>query len=92
MSHHDDRHHQDHHHRKTEMPFEEKLIKLLEHWIKHNDSHAETYRDWMKQAGEEEWTEVAGIMKDAADLTTQINKKFEQALRSMTRDQRPGQQ
>ncbi len=76
----------------SDLSFQEKLEKLLHHWIKHNDSHADTYRDWMKQAEEEGWVEVADIMKDTADLTIQINKKFEQALRSMSRDQQPGRQ
>lgn len=70
----------------SDLSFPEKLEKLLHHWIKHNESHAETYRDWMKKAGKKEWVEIADLMGDAADLTIQINKKFEQALRSMTQE------
>mgnify|MGYP000022356956 CR=1 FL=1 len=33
-----------------EMPFDEKLLKLLNHWIKHNEDHAFNYRNWAEKA------------------------------------------
>ena len=40
-----------------EMPFDEILLKLLSHWIKHNEGHALNYRNWAEKAkanGQEE--------------------------------------
>ena len=65
MSHH-------HHHGdeiKSELSFDEKMIKLLEHWIKHNEDHVRTYRDW------------AQLLEDVAEMTLLINKKFESAMK-----------
>ncbi len=84
MSHHhhvhDHDHHQpDHQHGTTEMTFEEKIIKLLEHWIKHNDDHAKTYRGWADQAKENHLEEIAAIIEEAAEMNLAVNEKFEQA-------------
>ena len=80
-----DHHNHDHHDHDIEsgLSFHEKLEKLLQHWIKHNTSHADTYLEWQKKAGEKELTDIAALMGDAAELTNQINEKFEQALKSM---------
>ena len=44
---HDHQHGQDHHHGHAHshapLSFSEKLVKLLDHWIQHNDQHAEDY-------------------------------------------------
>jgi len=40
--------HEHNHEIHNSLTFDEKLVKLLEHWIKHNDDHAENYRDWAK--------------------------------------------
>ncbi len=55
------------------------MIKLLEHWIKHNDDHAETYRDWAQKAKEKNMREAGLLLEDAADMTLMISKKFEEA-------------
>jgi len=53
MTHHHHHHHHDHDHEiESTLSFDEKMIKLLEHWVKHNDDHAETYRGWAKKAKE----------------------------------------
>ena len=87
--HHDHEHHHhhhdhDHHHEvKGTLSFEEKLIKLLENWIKHNESHAETYRGWAQKAKADKLAKVGSLLEDAADMTGSINKKFEEAARLM---------
>jgi len=78
MSHHDHDHH-DHTHGNLEMTFEEKIEKLLDHWIKHNDDHAKTYRGWADQAKLNHLDEVAAIIDEAAEMNLTINKKFETA-------------
>jgi len=77
--------HHDHHEKENDMSFREKLEKLLQHWVKHNTDHAETYRAWMKKAEMEDLKEVANRLKEAAEMTIQINKKFEEAIRSVAK-------
>ncbi|MGD2029967.1 MAG: hypothetical protein PVG86_08540 [Desulfobacterales bacterium] len=83
MTHH---HHHDHHHGhdheiESTLTFDEKMIKLLEHWVKHNDDHAETYRDWAKKAKENHMDKAGSLILDAAEMTLEISKKFEEAVR-----------
>lgn len=63
-----------------EMTFGEKINKLLEHWIKHNDDHAATYREWADRARKEGMNDVADIMLAAAEKNVLINDEFKQAL------------
>ena len=79
--HHDHEHH--HHDTQSELTFDEKLIKLLDHWLKHNDDHARTYLDWAKKAAQNDREEVGRILEDVGALTAQISAKFEQAGRLM---------
>jgi hypothetical protein len=78
-------HHHHHHLHDNEiestLTFDEKMIKLLEHWVKHNDDHAETYRDWAKKAKENNRGEAGSLILDAAEMTLVISKKFEEAAR-----------
>lgn len=92
MSHHDhdDHHHNDgharahshshhHDHAPAEMPFPEKMIKLLDHWIKHNDEHAKTYKGWADQARQNHLGRAALLIEEAAAMSLAVNEKFEQA-------------
>ena len=75
-------HHHHHHHDheiKSTLSFDEKMIKLLEHWIKHNEDHAKTYRDWAEKAKEKNMGEAGQLLEDAAEMTGMISKKFEAA-------------
>ncbi|MDX2498136.1 MAG: hypothetical protein QNL11_09570 [Desulfobacterales bacterium] len=71
-------HHHDHEIQST-LTFDEKMIKLLEHWIKHNDDHAQTYRDWAQKAKEKNMRKASSLLEDAAEMTLMISKKFEEA-------------
>ena len=68
----------------SEMSFEEKVVRLLEHWIQHNDDHAGTYRSWAERAREQHMEDVAAVMMEAASMTLDINRKFEEALTTLT--------
>jgi hypothetical protein len=74
-----------HHHHgreiKSALSFDEKMIKLLEHWIQHNEDHARTYRDWAQKAKEKNKNETAQLLEDAAGMTLRINKTFESAMK-----------
>jgi hypothetical protein len=81
--HHDHDHH--HHHHPAEEPsalsFRQKFLKLLEHWLKHNDDHAAGYRDWAARARENGLTDAAALLEEAAGMTLEINRKFEAAAK-----------
>ena len=78
MSHHH-HDHDDHSHDLPAMTFEEKIEKLLDHWIRHNDDHAATYQGWADQAKQNHLGEVAAIIEEAAQMNLAVNEKFEKA-------------
>ena len=78
-----DHHHHRDHDSHNEMPFDEKLLKLLHHWIKHNEDHALNYRNWAEKA-KANGNEKAGLLlEDAVDMSRAINAKFEAVLESV---------
>ena len=74
-----DHHHHDHDSHE-EMPFDEKLMKLLSHWIKHNEDHALNYRNWAEKAKTNGRGQTAELLEEAAEMSLTINEKFEAAL------------
>ena len=62
------------------LSFEEKLIIRLEHWVKHNDDHAETYNDWAQMAKENDLEEAGVLLDDVATMARLITAKFEESL------------
>ena len=76
--HHDNGHHH-HHEVKSELTFKEKMIKLLDHWMKHNQDHATTYKDWAEKAKANELSDIGVVLEEVHELTLQINDKFKQA-------------
>ncbi|MBC2696602.1 MAG: hypothetical protein HF982_15260 [Desulfobacteraceae bacterium] len=72
--------HDHNHETHTILTFDEKLVKLLEHWIKHNDDHAENYRNWAEKTKEKGMNDVDLLLQDAVELTELINNKFKEAL------------
>lgn len=80
---HDHDHGHAHHHHDNDhgqgMGFEEKLLKILDHWIKHNLDHADTYKDWAARAREASMPEVAELLEEAANMNFTMNEVFEKA-------------
>jgi len=74
----------DHHHHDHDSPealsFDDKLAKLLSHWIKHNEDHAINYRNWAEKAKRNGKDEAAGLLEAAAEMSLAVNEKFEAAL------------
>jgi len=64
----------------SDLSFEEKLIIRLEHWVTHNDDHAETYNDWAQMAKENDLEEAGVLIDDVATMTLVITEKFEETL------------
>ena len=74
----------DHNHKHdvaSSLTFNEKMIKMLEHWIKHNFEHAENYKKWADETKDNIGENVSVLLEDAADLTVSINKNFEEVLK-----------
>ena len=74
-------HHHHEHEIKSDLSLQEKMAKLLDHWIKHNSEHADNnYRNWAIRAKDENMAEVASLLEDAASLTLDISNKFKKAI------------
>jgi len=89
MSHHhehDHTHHHGHHHGHSTMSFPDKLAKLLDHWIDHNDHHTEDYRKWAKEARENGQEDVAVLLESVAQLTGTISDRFREAGEKIKKD------
>ena len=71
----------EHHHHETEsgLTFNEKILKMLDHWVRHNLEHAENYKKWAEKSKENTGENVAVLLQAAADLTLSINEKLEAA-------------
>jgi hypothetical protein len=80
MLNHDHDHHNDNHETHATIPFDKKMVKLLEHWINHNADHAETYREWAKKAKDNDMEKVPVFLNEAAERTLEINMIFKKAL------------
>lgn len=78
-----------HHHEDTSAELKgalserEKLGRLLEYWIKHNEEHANTYLEWSKKATTWEIKDVAEILEEAANTTLSLNALFKEALKKL---------
>ena len=82
--HHDHVHDHGHSHDTPEsgsgLGFSEKLEKMLDHWLRHNADHAQTYRKWEEMAKNEGMEGVASLIKEAADASDSMNELFRKAL------------
>lgn len=83
MSHHD--HHHSHHGQgntdAAATPSDmDKLIKIMEHWISHNEDHAQSYRDWAHRAKDLGSDQVAQILETVAADTLRQNQEMGKAL------------
>jgi hypothetical protein len=80
---HDHKHHPESKKASDSLSLEEKLVKLLDHWVSHNDDHAKNYRDWGAQAQAKGLTEVTRSLEDASQLTEKISELFKTAKNSI---------
>lgn len=62
------------------LAFEEKLVKIFEHWIKHNESHAQNYLDWRLKAQEHGLDEIAARLEEIAQLSARLTEKLKAGL------------
>jgi len=73
--------HHHHHDGASSLTFHQKFEKILQHWIKHNQEHADNYIKWANDAGQHLGERFSAILNDAAELTKAMNKKFDEALK-----------
>jgi hypothetical protein len=77
----------DHQHDSTgDLQFDEKLVRLLAHWIKHNQDHASNYRNWAGKAKENGKNEVAGLLEDAEKMSLAMNEVLIRAVTILERN------
>lgn len=67
----------------TPLSEKEKLQKLLEHWIKHNEEHARTYLEWSKKIDSGSLGEIVDLLREASKATASINEVFERAIEKL---------
>jgi hypothetical protein len=85
-----------HHHGRHEHPhrdqdieiavdFEDKLMKLIDHWVKHNEDHVKNYREWARRAEENHFEAVSGLLERVAEKTSEISTLFLEAKTQITK-------
>ena len=60
-----------------------KLNILLEHWVEHNNDHAEEFREWAEKAREYMGGSISEKIDVAADRMTQANESLKEAITAM---------
>lgn len=68
-------HHHDHSPEKQNpsIEFSEKAHKLIDHWIRHNDEHSQSYHQWADAFRSNGFDSAATLLDSVAQLTRQIN-------------------
>jgi hypothetical protein len=77
MSHNHDHHTHD---KSSDMSIEEKLVKLLKHWMQHNEEHAKSYEQWAERANSKGLALVGTLIEKAAEKTRAADEDFQAAL------------
>ncbi len=78
-------HHGHHHEQSSQMSLEEKAVKLLEHWIAHNDDHGANYGQWAAKLRRHGHVEAAEALEQVGQLTARISQLFRQAKDNLDR-------
>jgi predicted component of type VI protein secretion system len=91
--HHDHHHHHKHghghdhdHDKASEMTFPDKMEKLLNHWIKHNRDHVQTYRTWAERALEAGMQDISKQIEEAAETSAKVDIALEKALEMLKKN------
>lgn len=67
---------QTHDHPEHKLSGLDKLRKMAEYWVSHNEEHAASYQLWAKRAHEAGQMESAAILEELAEEMTAHNKKL----------------
>ena len=60
-----------------------KLLRLIEHWLHHQDEHRQTFLKWAGEAEREGLTEVAECLKQVAEDMQLAKTRLEKAKKSI---------
>ena len=60
-----------------------KLSIIIKHWIGHNESHIEEYRQWAEKAGEMGLERVKARILKAMEEMAQSNSLLKEALKEL---------
>jgi hypothetical protein len=63
----------------TEELSHENLSHLIEHWIEHNETHIENYKEWAQKAKLDGFLEASENMLDAANKIKEANAALSKA-------------
>lgn len=79
--HHGHHHGHDHDHDHDTAGIEDlrKLLVLLEHWVEHDDSHVESYREWAQKASAAGEEEIAREIHLAIDESLSVQSHLKRA-------------
>ena len=61
----------------------EKMPIIIKHWIEHNESHIEEYRQWAEKAGEMGLDSVKARITEAMDEIIRSNSRLGEALQAL---------
>ena len=64
------------------IPFPKKARMLIEHWVNHNQAHAQSYRRWADTFRQNGLESEAVLLESAAESTQQVNHTLAKALES----------
>ncbi len=59
----------------------EKIKRLLQHWMEHNNEHVRIYRDWAEKAASLGNEELSKILIGLSDETKKLDRLFEEAIK-----------
>jgi hypothetical protein len=65
------------------MDDKEKLPIIIKHWIEHNESHIEEYRQWADKAGVMGLDRIKAHITEAMDEIIRSNSSLEEALKEL---------
>ncbi len=82
---HDTNHHGKHHSRESEGQLSDldKLRKMAEYWVNHNEEHARSYRLWAGRAREAGRQETARLLEELAEDFSRHNGKLREIAASI---------
>ena len=65
------------------MEEKDKLPIVIKHWIEHNESHIEEYRQWAQKAGEMGLDSIKDRITEAMDEIIRSNSRLGEALKEL---------
>ncbi len=67
----------------TEELSHENLSHLIEHWIEHNESHIQSFREWAQKAKKDGFLEAAEDILEAANKVEEANELLNKARKGL---------